>query len=516
MLNYFRVLSFLLAITCVADASAQVSTKPDIGLNKVDLMQQYLGTASGGNGSAAYRRVTQAMARKAVDDAHDVGAAFVRVAISGTFPIQSGQRGDLDLWLRDPAAHWRLIDQMMDDLESRQLKIVPVFVWNTAQFPNIAGEKVDVFLREPDSKAWELLEQYVREFINRYNQRPALLFYEIGNELNLSADIDIETRCRKGQKVLVCWAAGNFSSDTMIEFTRRLALLIRTLDETHKISSGYAIPRPSAEHLRRRPERSTNKPDWTLDTIEDLQSYLTAVNQHVDIISVHLYPVKENQRFNGKPGEEYKLIQIIKQIADRIGKPLFVGEFGDMDARNSRPGGFSDQMFNQIVDLKIPYAAMWGLELYLKNPYTSYNSTATLSSLEPGSTDYLLGRFRQASALLKGGVQASSQPDTIPPHVVLTWPIECAKVTGNQTLYAVASDSGDSVERVAFLINGKVVATKVKPPYQLLWNAADKAPGEYTLSARAYDRAGNMAAYQTVVLVNTTQSTGTTCSSVGR
>jgi hypothetical protein len=67
---------------------------------------------------------------------------------------------------------------------------------------------------------------------------------------------------------------------------------------------------------------------------------------------------------------------------------------------------------------------------------------------------------------------------------------------------------------VNFLINGKVVATKVKPPFQLLWNAKDKAPGEYTLAARAYDRARNMAEYQTVVLVNTTHPIGTSCSSV--
>lgn len=512
MLNYFRVLCFLLAITCVTDASA----KPDIGLNKVDLMQQYLGTASNGNGSAAYRRVTQAMARKALDDAHDVGATFLRIAISGTFPIQSGQRGDLDLWLRDPAAHWKLIDQMMDDLESRQLKIVPVFVWNAAQFPNIAGEKVDVFLREPDSKAWALLERYVREFINRYKQRPALLFYEIGNELNLSADLDIETRCNTGVNILICRAAGNFSTDTMIEFIRRLASSIRTLDGTHKISAGYSIPRPSAVHLRLRPEWSASGPDWTLDTIAELRNYLTAVNQDVDIISVHLYPVKENQRFGAQPGEEYKLIQVIKQLADQIGKPLFVGEFGDMDARNSGPGGFSDHMFNQIVALDIPYAAMWGLELYFKNTYTTYNSVATLSSLEPGRTDYLLGRFRQTTTLLAGGAQAPAEPDTIPPHVVLTWPIECATVTGLQTLYAVASDSGDPVAQVDFLSNGNLVDTIVSPPYQLSWNVEGKTPGEYTLSARAYDRAGNMADYQTIVLINTTQSTGTACGTAGQ
>ena len=85
------------------------------------------------------------------------------------------------------------------------------------------------------------------------------------------------------------------------------------------------MPRPSAEHLRQRPELA-GKADWTLDTVADLERNLADMNRYVDIISVHLYPNKECLRFDAGPGEEYRLIQVIKQVANSMfGKPLFVG-----------------------------------------------------------------------------------------------------------------------------------------------------------------------------------------------
>ena len=80
-------------------AAPQISApiNASIGLNKVDLLIQYLGTASGGDGSAEYRRVTRAMGKKAIIDAHNIGLKYLRVAVAGYAPITYGQRGDLDL-----------------------------------------------------------------------------------------------------------------------------------------------------------------------------------------------------------------------------------------------------------------------------------------------------------------------------------------------------------------------------------------------------------------------------------
>src|SRR5688572_12929322 len=119
--------------------AAQVQQMP-VGANKPDLAVQYLGTASGGDGSERYRRVTTAMAQKAIADAADAGIGFFRVAITGFAPRKPGDRSDLALWQQDPQRYWSLIDQMMDDLDRAGLRLVPVLAWNSTQFPILAND----------------------------------------------------------------------------------------------------------------------------------------------------------------------------------------------------------------------------------------------------------------------------------------------------------------------------------------------------------------------------------------
>ncbi len=510
---YWRqfISKFLLTFLCICLVFSEVRASSQLGLNKFELLKQYLGTASGGDGSYEFKKVTKAMAEKALNDAHDVGASFVRVAISGTTPAQFGHGGDLDLWQRNPEDHWKIVDEMMSALHVRGIHIVPVFMWHLGQFPAMATEQVDALLTDPNSRSWELLKKYISQFIVRYRNNTGILFYELGNELNLLADLDLDRRCKTAKiKMMVCGTRAHFTSADLIAFSKRMSELIRSLDSTRKISSGFAIPRPSAEHLRQRPELGS-KADWTRDTMADLERNLADMHQYVDIISVHLYPGKEGQRFGIGPGEEYQLLKILKQASDRIGKPLFVGEFGDPDARNAKPEGFSDKILDEIVNLKIPYAAMWAWQLYIKNTYTSYDTSHTLFSLEPGNTDYLIGQFRETAAKLRSDFRKSVIPDKIPPRVVLTLPLECAKISDAQTLYAVASDEGKAAEKVEFLVNGVLLHRKAKPPYQTSWNVKGEKPGEYMITARAFDRAGNQAEYSASVLVNTAKAGGGVC-----
>ncbi len=501
---------FLLVFVHICLAFNEARADSQIGMNKFELLKQYLGTASSGDGSHAFRRVTRAMAEKSLDDAHDIGASFVRVAVTGTTPARFGKRGDLDVWKQSPEAHWKIVDEMMFALQARGIKIVPVFVWNLGQFPSITAEQVDALLTDPNSHSWKLLEKYISQFISRYKNYDGLLFYELGNEFNLLADLDLYTRCKKPED-MVCGAKANFTSADIIAFTKRLSELIRTLDSTRKISSGFAVPLTSAEHLRQFPEWTGNKAGWTKDTLADLERNLADMHQYVDIISVHLYPAKGNQRFGISLGEEHQLIKILKQASDKIGKPLFIGEFGDPDARNAQAGGFSDRMLDEIVNLKIPYASMWAWELYIKNTYTSYDTKHTLYSLEPGNTDYLISRFKETAAKLRSNFRKPEAPDKIPPQVVLTWPLECAKLSDKQMLYAVASDGSEAVEKVEFLVNGALLERKLKPPYQVSWNVEDQKPSEYTITARAFDRAGNQAEYSAAILVNTAKVSGGVC-----
>jgi chitodextrinase len=76
--------------------------------------------------------------------------------------------------------------------------------------------------------------------------------------------------------------------------------------------------------------------------------------------------------------------------------------------------------------------------------------------------------------------------DVTPPTVTLTAPFSGAKVRGNVTLSANASDNL-AVDHVDFLVNGSLVGTDTTSPYSISWNSATLADGTATIAARAVD-----------------------------
>ncbi len=97
-----------------------------------------------------------------------------------------------------------------------------------------------------------------------------------------------------------------------------------------------------------------------------------------------------------------------------------------------------------------------------------------------------------------------SQPpsDTTPPVISNFTPANGATVTWTTTLQATASDNV-GLTRVDFLVNGSLVGSDTVAPYSVDWNTLSTPNGSASLSAIAYDAAGNSAGTPTVnVTVN--------------
>ena len=73
----------------------------------------------------------------------------------------------------------------------------------------------------------------------------------------------------------------------------------------------------------------------------------------------------------------------------------------------------------------------------------------------------------------------------------MTAPANGATVSGNVALTATASDNR-GVAKVEFWASGKLLGTDTAAPYSYSWNTR-KLSGSQTITARAYDAAGNMA-----------------------
>ena len=312
------------------------------------------------------------MAEKAIADAHRLGVRFLRIAMTGYAPSTYGAPGDLDLWTKNPNQYWDAIDTMMADLRQNDIQIVPTLMFNSVQFPAMTGENTADLFRNPNSRSWQMLAKYVTQFITRYRGKGLILFYELTNELNLGADIDLLRFCSKTQKPDACAVMSNFTTADLVRFTGRFSGLIKSLDPSALVSSGFSAPRPAAEHLRRHPASAGEKADWTQDSIEELATNLEIIHKNMDIISVHIYPGEERGRF-GSP-KPIDPVRLFKTAADKIGKPLFVGELGDPNIKTADPGSFVDRMLDEIANLKVPYSAIWVWEFYQRRTYLTYDN----------------------------------------------------------------------------------------------------------------------------------------------
>jgi hypothetical protein len=465
------------------------ATAAAIGANKFDLLLQFLDTPPpAGVDAEGYRRVRRAMAEKAIADARDTGLAFLRVAVTGYSPADFGHKAnDLALWQQDPPRFWMAADRMFDALDGAGIRLVPTFVWNLAQFPALAGDGVAAFVRDRHSASRQLLARFISDFIGRYKSRPTILFYELTNEMNLAADLDMHKRNCKAAPCV--WE--DFTTAEMTGFAREIVGLIKSLDAGHPVSSGYSLGHTAASHLQRRPEFAAGGPDWTPDTEPDLARYLSDIHEPFDIVSVHLYPKPEATLFGRMPGEQYRLADDAAAIARAAGKPLFIGEFGDMAGASP----FLAHVLDEIVQARVDYAAIWAWEFYQISTYQ-----AAPFNVEPGISDDIIALLREAETRLG---QIPPPPDPArPPRVVLTWPLPCAAIERPLDLMAVASDGAKPVQRVEFLLDGQPIATAARPPYTARLDPAGQVPRTARITARAVSQAGIAAEFHSTIQLN--------------
>jgi len=91
--------------------------------------------------------------------------------------------------------------------------------------------------------------------------------------------------------------------------------------------------------------------------------------------------------------------------------------------------------------------------------------------------------------LKRGG---SSGGDTVPPSVQFTWPADGDVVSGSIEFVAIASDNV-GVAWVDLYVDGLLVKTDFGPNYTYLWDTTLETDGPHTLTATAFDAAGNSA-----------------------
>jgi len=148
------------------------------------------------------------------------------------------------------------------------------------------------------------------------------------------------------------------------------------------------------------------------------------------------------------------------------------------------------------TSLATPIVAATAALIIAKRPdFTPAQIDATLKSTAtdlgtPGPDVYFgAGRVNAGAALALAA--ATQSTDTTKPTVSITSPTG-GTVGGTITVSVNASDNV-GVTRVELRVNGNLVATDTASPWQFAWNSTSVANGSVSLTATAYDAAGNSA-----------------------
>jgi chitinase len=100
-------------------------------------------------------------------------------------------------------------------------------------------------------------------------------------------------------------------------------------------------------------------------------------------------------------------------------------------------------------------------------------------------------------------ISGAPPTDTTPPSLEITSPADGSTVPrrGRVTITADAVDPG-GVNRVEFLVNGRVQCSDTSAPYTCSWNVPAPPGRTYQLSAEAVDMGGNRGTSATITVIS--------------
>ena len=289
---------------------------------------------------------------------------FARFMCGGFWPVE------YNLYFKNKKAYFKLLDGVIKTAEKNHVGLIPSLFWHYATVPDLMKEPMDQ-LGNTNSKSIAFIKNYTKEIVTRYKDSPAIWGWELGNEYNLKIDLPNAADHRPWVWPNLGTATNRTERDELTSkqmnvVMRVFAETVRKYDKNRIISTGNAVPRWFAYH------NSLNK-SWGEDTVEQYKEILSRDNPNpCDVISVHIYPEKNN-KYSGRAKSITELIKLSNELADSIGKPLFIGEFGVPNSYSNQMKNIYEEYISAIKKYKIPLAALWVYDFNSQN--VEWNST---------------------------------------------------------------------------------------------------------------------------------------------
>ncbi len=370
-----------------------------VSFNKYDLFEQ-----------SALRELTHPgegefeLAEQALKELHNHGFTIIRTNVS---PYWSGTWKKI--WLDDDPQkqmekrrrYFEQFDAVLDLCDTYQIRIIGSLCWFVANLGDLGHNNLRLAMTNPNNAGRKVVEEYMREVVARYKDRATIAMWELGNEWNLAADLQLpdgpinKDGLSLTTQPVIRDRSNNFTSDNLATCTRQMARMIRSIDSHHLITTGHSSPRPCAMNLLKA-ARANQGGGWVNDTPEDIEQILRLLHPDpIDVISIHFYG--DAVSAFGKSKTDPSNIAVYQRMAEKIGKPLLIGEIGPYEGtprRFTAPETIdvTRNQLLQIVAAKVPITLFWTFR-----DDRSRNIPDAEFQLAYGKTDEVLNMIEQAN-----------------------------------------------------------------------------------------------------------------------
>ena len=182
---------------------------------------------------------------------------------------------------------------------------------------------------------------------------------------------------------------------------------------------------------------------------------------------------------------------------------------------------FSYHQINLAWTASTDNVGVVGYDIYRNGTLMDTTTSTSYSDAElnPLTTYTYYVKARDAAGLISGASNTASattpeQPDTTAPSAAITYPSNGAVLAGTVTVTASATDNV-GVTNVEFYLDDVLKSTDITAPYSFSWDTKTAYNGNHTLSALAYDVAGNIGISSEVHVVIANSVPDTIAPSVG-
>lgn len=331
----------------------------------------------------------------ALELARSVGCPFIRCS----FGMLGASQWHNQYYL-DKARYYGVVDELVAKCEQLGLGIIVNQVWDAKEFAKSAllrfgtvGVPADYAI--PGSNVWNMQEELIAEFVDRYKHSPAIWAWSWCNEGALQLGVEY-WRGWPVDGTTPSWADWGNKLDSppttyavedkllwagYLRWARRTRDLYKRHDPHARIvtsgdHNGATFPVSAKRANSYGPDTLMQ---WDGNGLTEYRSFSDYLNDAFDTISSHTYGrvVGDGEYFAGNDMNNSAFVAQMKAWADACGKPLFMEEFGASYvafADSSRSPDYATEqqnfaeLLNAIVSNNVQLAAVWNLAGNLSAP----------------------------------------------------------------------------------------------------------------------------------------------------